>query len=52
MGFSRQEFWSGLPWDIPDPEIERTSLTSPALVGELFATRFPTWEAPRECCTD
>ena len=30
MGFSRQEYWSGLPCplpgDLPDPEIESTSL--------------------------
>ena len=54
--FSRQEYWSGLPCpspgDIPYPEIERTSLTSPALAGKFFATSFPTWEAPSECCTD
>ena len=37
MGFSRQEYWSGLPCphpgDLPDPGIEPVSLTSPALVG-------------------
>ena len=35
MGFSRQEYWSGLPWsppgDLLDPEIEPASLMSPAL---------------------
>ena len=35
MGFSRQEYWSGLPcsppWDLPDPGIEPTSLKSPSL---------------------
>ena len=40
MGFSRQEYWSGLPCpppgDLPDPRIEPASLTSPALaVGSL-----------------
>ena len=40
MGFSRQEYWSGLPCpppgDLPNPGIEPTSLTSPALaVGSL-----------------
>ena len=40
MGFSRQEYWSGFPFpspgDLPDPGIEPTSLTSPALqVGSL-----------------
>ena len=37
MGFSRQEYWSGLPCtspgDLPDPGIELLSLASPALVG-------------------
>ena len=36
MGFSRQEYWSGLlcpsPEDLPDPGIELASLTSPALI--------------------
>ena len=35
MGFSRQEYWSGLLCpplgDLPDPGIKRTSLMSPAL---------------------
>ena len=34
QGFSKQEYWSGLPFpsprDLPNPEIEPTSLTSPA----------------------
>ena len=39
-GFSRQEYWSGLPYpalgNLSDPGIEPTSLTSPALqVGSL-----------------
>ena len=42
VGFSRQEYWSGLPCpslrDLPDPRIEPTSLMSPALAGGLFAT--------------
>ena len=42
MGFSRQGYWSRLPFpspgDLPDPGIELTSLISPALVGEFFAT--------------
>ena len=40
MGFSRQEYWSGLPCplpgDLPDPGIKLTSLMSPALAGEFF----------------
>ena len=35
MGFSRQEYWSGLPFppprDLPDPGIKPLSLVSPAL---------------------
>ena len=34
MGFSRHEYWSGLPFpssrDVPDPGIELVYLTSPA----------------------
>ena len=48
MGFSRQEYWSGLPFpypgDLPDPGIEPVSLMSPALAGGFFATS-TTWEA-------
>ena len=48
MGFSRQEFWSGLPCpppgDLPDPEIKPEFLTSPALAGRFFTTS-TTWEA-------
>ena len=40
MGFSRQEYWSGLPrpppGDLPDPGTEPVSLKSPALVGGFF----------------
>ena len=47
MGFSRQEYWSGLPCpppgDLPDPGIE-TSLMSLALAGRSFTTS-ATWEA-------
>ena len=43
IGFSRQEYWSGLPCpppgDRPDPGIEPVSLTSPALAGGFFITR-------------
>ena len=48
MGFSKQEYWSGLPCpppgDLPDPGIEPMSLTSPALAGGFFTvgtTRSP-----------
>ena len=42
QGFSRQEYWSGLPCpppgDLPDPGIEPPSLMSPTLVGRFFTT--------------
>ena len=48
MGFSRQDYWSGLPfpspWDLSDLEIEPMSLTPSALAGRFFITR-ATWEA-------
>ena len=50
-GFSREEYWSGLPCpppgDLPDPGIEPKSLMSPALAGG-FLTTSATWEAQRE----
>ena len=40
MGFSRQEYWSELPFptpgDLPDPRIELASPVSPALAGGFF----------------
>ena len=49
MGFSRQEYRSGLPCPaprgLPDPGIEPMSLASPALVGGFFTTN-AIWEAP------
>ena len=41
LGFSMQEYWSGLPCppgDLPDPRLEPVSLMSPALEGEFFIT--------------
>ena len=57
MGFSRQEYWSGLPCPppghLPNPGIEPTSLMSgdirPALAGGFFTTR-ATWEAWQAIC--
>ena len=47
MGFSRQEYWNGLPFptpgDLPDPGIEPATLVSPALAGKFFTTS-TTWE--------
>ena len=48
MGFSRQEYWSGLPCpppgDLPDPGMEPTSPAAPALAGGFFTTS-ATWKA-------
>ena len=42
MGFSRQEYWSGLlcppPGDLPNPGIQLVSLMPPALAGRFFST--------------
>ena len=42
MGFSQQEYWSGLsfppPRDLPNPGIQ---LTPPALAGKFFTTEPP-----------
>ena len=48
MEFSRQEYWSRLPFpplgDLLDLEIKPASLASPALAGRFFTT-CTTWEA-------
>ena len=50
-GFSRQEYWNGLPCpppgDLPHPGMEPKSLTSPELAGRFFITS-ATWEAQLE----
>ena len=50
MGFSRQEYWRGLPCpspgDLPNSGIEPASLMSPTLAGRFFTTD-TTWEAHR-----
>ena len=42
LGFSRQEYWNGLPCppprNLPDPGIEPESFMSPALAGGFFST--------------
>ena len=47
MGFSGQEYWSGLPClppgDLPNSEMEPTSLMSPVLANGFFTTS-TTWE--------
>ena len=51
MGFSRQEYWSGLPRHLPGnlPELglKPTSLKFSAMAGGFFTTS-TTWEAPVE----
>ena len=48
MEFSRQQYWSGLPFpppeDLPNPGIEPVSLASPALADKFFTTS-TTWES-------
>ena len=44
MGFSEQEYWSGLPFPPLGDLIEPASPASPALAGEFFTT-WATWEA-------
>ena len=45
MGFSRQEYWSGLsflsPGDLPNPGIDPVSLMSPASAGGFLTTSAP-----------
>ena len=42
MGFSRQEYWHGLPFPspgaLPNPGVEPASLTSPTVTGGFFTT--------------
>ena len=44
MGFSRQEYWSRLPFpppgDLPDSGIKPTSFSSPALAGRHWQAGF------------
>ena len=46
-GFSRQEYWSGLPFpppgDLSNPGTELLSPVSPALAGKFFTTK-PPWK--------
>ena len=51
MGFPKQEFQSSLPFpppgDLPDPEIEPMSPTSPALAGGFVTIKHPgAWDYP------
>ena len=48
-GFSRQEYWRGLPCpspgDLPKPGMEPMSPSSPVLVGRFFTTALPAYWA-------
>ena len=52
MGFSRQEYWSGVPFpspgDLSNPGIEPASLVSPALASGFFTTE-PPGKPPSSC---
>ena len=52
MGFSGQEFWSGVPFpapgDLSDPGIEPVSLVSPALAGGFFITSTTSFDITSE----
>ena len=49
MGFSRQEYWSGLPClPLPNSGIKPVSLRSPAWAGGFFTTS-TTWEVQSQC---
>ena len=45
VGFSRLEYWSGLPFltpgDLPNPGIEQMSPAAPALADRFFTTATP-----------
>ena len=53
LGFSSQEYWSGLPCSpsghLPNPRIEPGSITSATLAGG-FLTSSTTWEAQTNKC--
>ena len=53
MGFSREEYWSGLPFPssghLPNPGIEPGSLQSPALAGGFFTTAAAAAKSLQSC---
>ena len=55
VGFSRQEYWSGLPCsppeDLPDPAIKPVSPESPTLAGGFFMTNATREALPLVYCT-
>ena len=54
IGFSRQEYWSGLscppPGNLSNPRTEFMSCMSPAPAGRFLTTSIP-WEAPKKVYT-
>ena len=52
MGFSRQEYWGGLPCpspgDLPNPGIEPRSLVSPTMASDFLKDLFPGGSDGRE----
>ena len=54
MGFSRQEYWSGLPFPspggLPNPETEPTSPVAPELAGGFFTTEPPGKPRDNDVC--
>ena len=52
MGFSRQGYWSGLPFpppgDLPHPGIKPLSPAPSVLAGGFFITAQP-WQIPNKC---
>ena len=54
MGFSRQEYWSGLPCpppkDLPNPGIKPTCVMSPALQGDSLLLAQPGKPLRLHCC--
>ena len=52
IGFSRQEYWNGLPFPspggLPDPGIEPASPAGPVLAGGFFTTQPPGKSSSKE----
>ena len=56
MGFSRQEYWSGLPFpspgDFPEPGIKPGSPVSPALQADSLPSESPGKPCSTETCCE
>ena len=55
IGFSRQEYWRGMPCpppgNLPNPGIKLTPLTSPALAGRFLTTSATCCSVAQSCPT-